>query len=103
MSASSRLRAALLMSAAAVAAASAQQPQPPRPGGAEPPPVTFRSEANFIEVDAFVTDAAGVVVPDLTAADFELIEDGKPQEILTFASVNLPIDRLERPLFAARP
>jgi VWFA-related protein len=95
------LRVALAIAATVVAAASAQQPQPPRQS--EPPPVTFRAEANFIEVDAFVTDQSGVVVTDLTAADFELLEDDRPQEILSFASVNLPIDRLERPLFAPRP
>jgi VWFA-related protein len=67
------------------------------------PPVTFRVEVNYVEVDAFVTDAQGNVVSDLTANDFELLEDGKPQKISTFSLVNLPIERAPRPLFASAP
>ena len=38
--------------------------------GVEPPPVIFRSEVNYVEVDASVTNAAGEVVNDLTERDF---------------------------------
>jgi VWFA-related protein len=58
---------------------------------------------NYVEVDARVTDANGKAVSDLTAADFEVLEDGKPQKISTFSLVNIPIERAERPLFAAGP
>jgi VWFA-related protein len=67
------------------------------------PPVTFRVEVNYVEVDAFVTDAQGNVVSDLTANDFDLLEDGKPQKISTFSLVNLPLERAPRPLFASAP
>jgi VWFA-related protein len=69
----------------------------------EQPPVTFKVEINLVEVDAFVTDAQGNPVPGLTAADFELVEDGKPQKISAVSLVNIPIERAERPLFAAAP
>ena len=84
-------------------ALAAQQAPPPAPRAVEPPPITFRAEANFIEVDAFVSDAAGNSVANLTVDDFELFEDGKRQEVLSFAAVDLPIERRDRPLYAARP
>jgi VWFA-related protein len=69
----------------------------------EQPPVTFKVEINLVEVDAFVTDAQGNPVPGLTAADFEVLEDGKPQKISGFSLVNIPIERGDRPLFASAP
>src|SRR5688572_8412573 len=91
----------LLAVLGAVALTAAQQPQTPQPQ--EPPPVTFRVEINYVEVDAIVTDAQGNPVTDLTAADFEILEDGRPQAVTAFSLVNLPIERSERPLFAAAP
>jgi len=64
------------------------------------PPLTFRAEANFVEVDAVVTDATGNAVPDLRAADFQVLEDGKPQMVSAFSHVNIPITRNDRPLFS---
>ena len=55
-----------------------QQPTPP----AAP---VFRSTVNLILVDVVVRDKKGVVVKGLTADDFQLVEDGKPQQIVTFA------------------
>ena len=59
-------------------------------------------EVNYVEVDAFVTDAQGNVVTDLTTNDFEVFEDGKPQKISSFSLVNIPIERAERPLFSGK-
>jgi VWFA-related protein len=57
--------------------ADGQQPQPtPR----------FRTEANFVRVDVYPT-RGGLPVADLTAADFELLEDGVAQKIETFEHV----------------
>src|SRR5947207_1301929 len=67
---------------------------------ADQPPLTFRVEANFVEVDAFVSDASGKAVTDLKAGDFQLLEDGKPQMVSAFSFVNIPITRAERPLFS---
>src|SRR6476646_11326314 len=69
----------------------------------EPPPVLFRAEVNYVELDAIVTDAQGNVVSDLSAADFDVLEDGKPQKVSTFARIDLPIEKAERPLFASSP
>ena len=88
--------------ACAVAAAAAQQPAP-APQAPEPPPLTFRVEVNYVEVDAVVTDAQGNAVPDLTLADFEVLEDGRPQKVTAFSQVTIPIERGERPLFASGP
>src|SRR5438552_8576871 len=66
----------------------------------EQPPLTFRVEANFVEVDAFVSDATGKPITDLRASDFQLLEDGKPQMVSAFSYVNIPIARAERPLFS---
>src|SRR5262245_28937271 len=89
---------ATLLAALPLVMLSAQQKQPP---AAEPPPVTFYTEVNFIEVDAFVTDSAGNPVPNLKADDFELYEDGKKQQIQSFTAVNLPIVKADRPLYSA--
>jgi len=83
-----------------LAALAAQQPAPP---AVPTPPVTFRAEVNFVEVDALVTDAKGNLVTDLTQADFEVFEDGKPQTIANFSLVNLPATRPDQPLFAEAP
>jgi VWFA-related protein len=58
-----------------------------------PSSVTFRSEANFVEVHAIVTDQSGAFVRGLTAADFEILEDGRPITPTTFSFVDLPIER----------
>jgi VWFA-related protein len=80
----------------------AQAPQPPQ-DPTQQPPVTFRAEVNYVEVDARVFDAQGRFVSGLSASDFQLFEDGKPQKVTVFARVNLPLERAERPLFASRP
>ena len=91
-----------ILAAALGAALSAQQPPPTAQTPADQPPVTFRVEVNYVEVDAFVTDAEGKPVNELTAADFEVFEDGKPQKVTAFSLVNIPIERAERPLFAGK-
>ena len=76
-----------------------QSPAPP----ADLPDVTFTVEVNYVEVDAAVSDASGGAVKNLRADDFELLEDGKPQKISSFSFVDVPVERRERPLFAAQP
>ncbi|MBP1636701.1 MAG: VWFA-related Acidobacterial domain protein, partial [Acidobacteria bacterium] len=73
-----RLAAALAVVACAVLAA-----QQAPPAGQQPPPV-FRAATTLVEVDAIVRDKAGRFVDDLVAADFEVLEDGKPQAIEGF-------------------
>lgn len=50
----------------------------------------FRAEANYVEVDAVVTDQQGHFVTGLTPADFVLREAYKPQRIDIVDYVNLP-------------
>jgi hypothetical protein len=54
---------------------------PPRPA----PQTTFRGAVNLILVDVDVRDKSGQAVKGLTQSDFEILEDGKPQNIVTFA------------------
>jgi hypothetical protein len=37
--------------------------------------------ADFVQVDALVTDRDGQSIRDLTVDDFEIVEDGRPQKI----------------------
>src|SRR5438552_6289225 len=69
----------------AVSLAAAQQP-------------TFRVQVDAIEIDAFVTDARGNPVTGLTAGDFQIIEDGKPQTITSFSQVDIPFEARKEPL-----
>jgi VWFA-related protein len=61
-----------------------QKPQQQRP----PDQPVFRVEATLVRVDAYITKN-GVPVEDLTAADFELLEDGVAQKIETFERVKI--------------
>lgn len=60
--------------------------QDPPAGQPERTTQPIRTEANFVRVDAYPT-AGGNPVQDLTAAEFELLEDGVPQKIETFEHV----------------
>jgi VWFA-related protein len=57
----------------------------------------FRSNVDAVELDAFVVDAAGNPVTDLTVNDFEILEDGRPQSITSFSLIDIPIERVEAP------
>ncbi len=47
--------------------------------------LTFKVPVDVVVVNAVVTDKSGTPVLDLTADDFRVFEDGKPQPIHTFA------------------
>jgi VWFA-related protein len=79
--------------------ARAQPPQPPPPVPAQPP-VTFKVEVNYVEIDANVTDEQGNFVRTLTRNDFQVLEDGKPQSLSVFSMVDIPIERVDPPLFS---
>ena len=70
--------------APAPAPAPADGTQPATPG--QP---SFRVEANFVRVDVYPTTAKGEPITDLTADDFEVLEDSKPQKVTQFERVAL--------------
>src|SRR5262245_54382421 len=75
-----------------IAQPSGQQRTPP-PAGSPSQGLTFRSIANYVEVDAIVTDQAGAPVANLEAGDFEITEDGKPQALQVCTFVNIPVEK----------
>ena len=96
-----RISVALLLAFSLVQAGSAQQqppeqpargqaqPQDPQPVATGQPQPTFRTGINFVRVDVIVSDKKGTPVSDLTIKDFEVIEDGKPQNIEQFRLVRV--------------
>jgi Ca-activated chloride channel family protein len=52
---------------------------------------SFRTGVELVNVTATVTDQNGRFVEGLTAQDFVLYEDGKPQEITQFESERVPV------------
>jgi VWFA-related protein len=69
---------AILLTAAIKPAALQNPPQPPQ--------TTFRTEVNYVRVDAYPT-RDGAPVLDLTQQDFEILESGVPQKIEQFERV----------------
>ncbi|HQR67237.1 MAG TPA: hypothetical protein PLB02_07590, partial [Thermoanaerobaculia bacterium] len=53
-------------------------------------PVVQAVEVSVANLDVVVTDAKGERVPGLTAADFEILEDGKRKEISNFFEAGAP-------------
>ena len=73
----------------ALAIAFAQNP-PPRSGPATgaAPSAVIRIDVSLVQVDAVVTDSRDRRVTDLQAADFEILQDGKPRAITNFSYVS---------------
>ena len=44
----------------------------------------FRSDVDLVVVDVVVRDRSGAIVRGLTAADFEIREDDRPQQVTSF-------------------
>lgn len=69
------------------------QPATQQPAGQDDPPPpqqpTFRAGVNFVRVDVMVHDGKGQPVSDLAQADFEVLEDGKPQAIEQFRLIRI--------------
>ncbi|HEY8233911.1 MAG TPA: VWA domain-containing protein [Vicinamibacteria bacterium] len=80
-----RLACVLLLSA--TAAHTAPVPQTPQVPAQVP---VFGSEVELITVDAVVLNKLGKAVPGLTSEDFQVSEDGKPVEIVSFEAVVEP-------------
>jgi VWFA-related protein len=61
----------------------------------------FRGGVNLVPVDVVVTDKDDHPITDLTAADFTLTQDGRPQQIQTFQFISIPL--AHREIDANRP
>ena len=59
----------------------------PPPAG-QMPNTAIRIDVNLVQVDAVVSDSRNRRVSDLQAADFDLLQDGKPQAITNFSYVS---------------
>ncbi|HVQ36034.1 MAG TPA: VWA domain-containing protein [Pyrinomonadaceae bacterium] len=65
-----------------------QAQQPTQPAADE----VVRISTNLVQLDAVVTDKDGNPKKDLTAADFEVLQDGKPQKLVsaTYVDTDFP-------------
>ena len=72
------MRTTFIAIALAIATLTAQQQPQQTPAGQKPP--VFRGGANLVQVDAYPT-RDGQIVEGLTAADFQVFEDGKEQAV----------------------
>jgi VWFA-related protein len=71
---------ALTMMAAVRASSQQTLPQP-----------VFTAGTDLVEVQAVVTDKKGNIVRGLARGDFQITEDGRPQDVLTFGFVDIPM------------
>jgi VWFA-related protein len=91
VSVSKRHLSAVFALAAAAAIGQTTAPSDPPPEG---PTYKFRSDVSLARIDAQVVDENNRPIRGLSAQDFVLREDGKPQEIRNFQSENMPVDVL---------
>ena len=65
------------------------RPRLTRPSKASPRAPIFRGGINFVRVDVIVDDRKDQPVTNLSQADFEVLEDGKPQSVEQFSLVKV--------------
>jgi Mg-chelatase subunit ChlD len=51
---------------------------------------TLKTDTNLVTVPVIATDRSGIYVPDLSQAEFGIIEDGVKQEIAFFGTISAP-------------
>jgi Ca-activated chloride channel family protein len=51
----------------------------------------FRSRIDIVQVTVSVTDANGRLIPNLTRDDFQVWEDGEPQQVTQFTDQRVPV------------
>src|ERR1700732_256455 len=76
---------ALLMLASAFSQTQNSQLAPAQESADQP---LLRVTVNLVQVDAVVTDIKGNQITNLTADDFVLLQDGKPQKITHFSYIS---------------
>ena len=70
----------------------------PRAAGLQDGQPVFRAGVDLVTIDVVATGANGAPVLNLRAEDFEILEDGSPQQIQTFQFVDLSSASAIRPL-----
>ena len=55
-----------------------------------PAPPVFRTGVEAIQLDVTVTDRDGRPITDLTASDFDVLENGVRRDVTTFANIDVP-------------
>jgi len=73
-----------------IAPVRAQQQERPAPDD------VVRITTNLVQLDAVVTDKSGNQIRDLSASDFEVFQDGKPQKIVSGFYVNTEVSERTR-------
>ena len=73
-------RSLFMLSVALVAAASLHAQRP-----------SFRSTIDLVMLNVTVTGPGGRYVADLSADDFQVLEDGRPQDVAYFSPANVPL------------
>jgi len=68
---------------------------------AQQPTVTFTAKTTLVVIDVAVKDKSGKIIENLKQGDFNLTEDGKPQQISVFEFQKLDLDHPPAP--EARP
>ncbi len=61
------------------------------PSAQQDRPYTLRVEVELVNLDSAVVDARGRFVAGLTQKNFQVFEDGQPQEVTHFASLEAPL------------
>jgi VWFA-related protein len=74
-----------------IAPVRAQQQQQPAPDD------VVRITTNLVQIDAVVTDKSGNQIKDLGASDFEVLQDGKAQKIVSVSYINTEVPERTRP------
>jgi VWFA-related protein len=78
------MRRGLVLSAVAAAFALSVRPV------AQQQPPTFRGSVDVVQVDVSVLDQNRRPIQGLTAADFTVLTDGKPQPVVAFSAIDVP-------------
>src|SRR6266576_7228661 len=78
----------VFLSVMSVAAQTVPSPKAAPPDTQEGEQDVVRIRTNLVQIDAIVTDKNGNQVTNLTANDFELLQDGKPQKIINLSYIN---------------
>ena len=90
-----RLSLLIIVSLAFSTIALPQTQQPAQPKADD----IVRISTNLVQIDAVVTDKDGNPIKDLKDADFEVLQDGKPQKIVSVTYLNTEIpDRAVPPV-----